>query len=91
MRPEDKELVEAVDHFAMLMKERLVAKSVENIKKGKSKPIPTWKDVPFNQVCNEIYARLGRMQNESGPTNEPEYVFIGIANWALIGFLNAKK
>lgn len=78
MLTENKELVDSVDEFARLMKERLIAKSVEG-REG-------WKNSSRDEVANEISERLDRMLIKD---EDAAYLFIGIANWALIGYNRA--
>jgi hypothetical protein len=76
--PETQELLNEVDNFAQLMKERLIEKS----KSGYT----GWKNQYTTQeLIVAIEERLPRMIDYSDP------VEIGIANWALIAHILKNK
>jgi hypothetical protein len=71
---ESRELIDAIVDFAEEMKKRLILKAQQ----GRG----GWKNHTTNDIIQEIYNRLKRL--EAGETK----VDIGIANWALIHFMN---
>lgn len=78
--PETQELLDEVDNFAKLMKERLIEKG----RGGYS----GWKDYSNNDVALAIETRLPRLINPDDANSGAE---MGIANWALINYLIRKK
>lgn len=78
--PETQELLDEVDNFAALMKIRLVEKG----KGGYS----GWKEYSEQEVVSFIVDRLPRLIN---PDDNRSGVELGIANFALINFVNRKN
>lgn len=84
MTQENEELLASIDQFAMLMKQRIMQKDEQGM--------TDWKESSLEKTQYEIQTRIARMQQSLGQKNtDPTYVFIGIANWALIGYLNETK
>lgn len=78
--PETQELLNEVDNFASAMKQRLIEKG----RGGYS----GWKNYDPHDIALAIELRLPRLVN---PSDSESGVELGIANWALINFVNRKN